>query len=66
MDCAFEGRGPDSQGLVFWDAGFAHEGGQGTRVELATFGEVRVAADFAQEVVFGFAVLVKCGLGRME
>jgi len=37
------------------------EGGEGAGVGLATVGEVGVAADFAGEVIFGFAVLHTSG-----
>jgi len=57
LDRALERRGPDGQGRVFGDTGFADEFGEGTRVQLAAFREAGVAADFALEVIFGFAVL---------
>jgi hypothetical protein len=57
LDRAFERRGPDGQGRVFGNTGFADEFGERTRVQLAALREVGVAADFAFEVIFGFAML---------
>jgi len=57
LDRALERRGPDGQGRAFGDTGFADESGKGTRVQLATLREAGVAADFAFEVIFGFAML---------
>lgn len=54
---AFEGRGPDGEGQIA--GGFFDEGGEDLGVALAAWGEVRVAADLAREVVVGFAVLGK-------
>lgn len=54
---AFERRGPDGQGRVFGNTGFADEVGERARVQLAALREVGVAADFAFEVIFGFAML---------
>jgi len=52
---AFERRRPDGEGEVA--CGFLDQGGQDVGVLLSSGGEVGVAADFAGEVVQGFAVL---------
>ena len=57
LDRAFQRRRPDGERRVFGDAGFADQSRQGARVELAALRDVGVAADFAIEVIFGFAVL---------
>ena len=56
LDGALQGRGPDCEGLG-GGFGFLHEGGEGEGVEGAARREGGVAADFADEVVGGFAVL---------
>ena len=56
LDGALQGRGPDCEGLV-GRRGFADEGGEGLGVEFAAGRDGCVAADFAVQVVFGFAVL---------
>jgi hypothetical protein len=57
LDRALERRGPDGQGRVFGNTGFADEFGEGTRVQLAALRKAGVAADFAFKVIFGFAML---------
>ena len=56
LDGAFEGGGPDGELAVIADGG-GDEVGQGAGVEFATLGDVGVAADFALEVEFRFAML---------
>ena len=56
LDGAFEGGGPDCELAVVAD-GAGDELGEGVGVEFAALGDVGVAADFAFEVEFGFAVL---------
>lgn len=56
LDGAFEGGGPDCELAVVAD-GAGDEVGEGAGVEFAALGDVGVAADFAGEVEFGFAVL---------
>ena len=56
LDGAFEGGGPDGELAVIADGG-GDEVGQRAGVELAAFGDVGVAADFAGEVEFRFTVL---------
>lgn len=53
---AFEGGGPDRELAVVTDGG-SDEVGERAGVEFPAFGDVGVAADFAGEVEFGFAML---------
>jgi hypothetical protein len=64
---AFERRGPDGQGRVFGDTRSADEFGERARVQLTALREVGIAADFAFEVIFGFAMLRSwVSLGRFK
>lgn len=65
LDRAFEGRGPDGELAVIADGG-GDEVGERLGVEFAAFGDVGVAADFAVEVVLGFAVLNGCQCGKQK
>ena len=56
LDGAFEGGGPDCELAVVADGG-SDQVGQRAGVEFAAFRDVGVAADFAGEVEFRFAVL---------
>lgn len=59
LDGALEGRGPDGELAVVADGG-GDEFGERLGVEFAAFGDVGVAANFAGEVVLGFAMLKEC------
>lgn len=56
---AFEGGGPDGELTVVTDGG-SDEVGERAGVEFPAFRYVGVAADFAGEVKFGFAMLDGC------
>lgn len=56
LDGALEGRGPDGE-LAVVANGRGDEVGECPGVEFTAFGDIGVAADFAIEVVLGFAVL---------
>ena len=56
LDGTFESGGPDGELTVVADRG-GYEVGKGSGIEFAALGDVGVAANFAFEVEFGFAML---------
>ena len=59
LDCAFEGGGPNCK-LAVVAYGVSDEARERPGVELASFGDVGIAADFARKVVFRFTMLDEC------